>query len=362
MGITVSSEAFLTVLKTGLSKVKDSSTSIAASKKGLTVRFAGSAVTYQVIMEGEGKSFSDTEFDATNLSRLIATWKGEIEINVDGPELTVKRGRSIVTVPCAPSASFMSEDETEGNVEVEEEDKSFFRGWIKNHPLNSATSLKRALQSIKDNVTKTELVVEAEWGKTDLLKVQMIDQFHGILAYVKLPEVPQKKKVRIRIPMSAFLQLLDVTGDLYVDNSKVMIKDGNQALTCRFIANAAFGSIDDMVELVSGAKADIVVDGKELHSIVKRATAISEQDDVIVLSSKKKNFIVECATMKASVKEVIDGDGSLAKPVSLSPKNLQDITSCLEGKVSLSDMGHSIVFKSKKGDIQIHGAVVKREG
>lgn len=357
MGTIIKADELIKALKTGISKARDAQTLISCKKGKVSLVFKSASIVYSVIIDGEGKSFSDIEVDAQNLNKLIASYSGkDVTISVDGHEFTVKCGRSKIKIPCSPYDGFHSD-----HVEEAVSDGSTFSGWIKNHPLNSAASLKKAIQSIKDNVTKTELVVEAEWGKTDLLKVKLVDQFHGILAVVKLPKVPMKEKVRICIPLSSFIHLLDMSGDLYVDSTKVIIKEPTQSLECKFIAASAFGSIDDMVKLIKSVESPLKFSAKDLHTVVKKINSISESDDSISIRQEKKYLMVTASTSKAEVIESIEVEGSLASAFKLSPKNLLDISSCLIGDVSLGDEGHTIIFKSKKGDIAINGAIVKME-
>ena len=357
MGIIVKSEELNDLFKTGLAKVKDSQTIIQFNKGELTVTFSGTSVRYQRKIAGEGKSLPALEFDAALLMKLINTYKGDIEISLDNAELKVKRGRSSVKVACVKSNMFMSIDDTSDEGITTED--GLFNGWVQKHPLNSAISLRKALQSIRDNIAKTELVVEAEWGKSDLLKVKIVDQFHGIMAYVKLEEKPSKNKVRIRVPLSSFLLMLDVQGDLYVDSSRVLIKNSEHTLECRFVSGAAFGTIDDMTKLVEDTKPQLTCDGKELNAIVKRITSIAESDDTIRVAMAKDKLVVEASTVKATIREVLKSDGTLQNEAILPPKNLNDITSCLSGKVSIGEAGRSLIFKSTVKDITIHGALVK---
>ncbi len=361
MGTIIKADDLITAIKTGLSKVKDATASISSEKGKVRIVFKGSAVTYSHSIAGEGKSFPAYELDIANLNKLIASHaSSDIDLSVDGNEFTIKRGRSKIKVPCSSHDSFMS-DSTDEAITNDVETSDMFRGWVKNHPLKSAASLKRAIQSIKDNVTKTELIVEAEWGKSDFLKVKIVDQFHGILAVVKLAEVPMKKKVRICVPLSSFINLLDMTGDLYVDPTKVIVKNDDSYLECRFIAGSAFGTIDDMMKIFKSIDTTLTTSAKELNAVVKKISSVSEADDSITLRYHKKNLQLESATSKAEILEVIEAEGKLANSFKLSPKNLLDITSCLVGSVAIGDEGHSVVFKSKKDDISINAAIVKME-
>ncbi|QIG70311.1 hypothetical protein EVB87_211 [Rhizobium phage RHph_N28_1] len=361
MGIIVSSEEFRAALKIGLAKVKDPITSVAIRKGKLTLSFTGASVNYQKTIEcGEGK-LEPTAFDASLLSKLATPFSGELDLSVDGPDLKLfKKGRSKVTVPCAPFATGYSDDGDAENVEAVEDDPTLFKGWIEKHPLHHIYSLKSALKAIKDNITKTELVVEAEWGVNKLLRLKITDQFHGLLIIANLPEIPHKKKVRIRLPLSSFLLLTDITGDLFVDAGQAIIKDESQVLTCRFLAGAAFGSIDDMQTLVSQAKSETQVDAKELHNVVSRIAAIAEQDDMVNVSSNGKKLTVGAEMTKAAVKDFLPSKGELGA-FALPPKNFQDVTTCLSGMVSISDLGNSVIFKARKGEVVIYGAVVKVE-
>lgn len=362
MGIIVSSEEFRAALKTGLAKVKEPITSIAVRKEKLTLSFTGASVNYQkTIACGDGK-IEPTAFDAALLSKFVASFEGDMDISVDGPDLKLfRKGRSKVTVPCAPFATGYTDDGDAANVADVEDDPTLFKGWIKQHPLHHIYSLKSALKAIKDNITKTELVVEAEWGGNKMLRLKITDQFHGLLIIANLPEVPIKQKVRIRLPLSSFLLLTDITGDLFVDAGHAIIKDETQVLTCRFLAGASFGSIDDMQSLVSQAKTEIQVDAKELHGVVSRISSIAEQDDMIVLSTKGKKITVAAELTKAAIKEFLPSNGEIEGSIALPPKNFQDITTCMSGMLTLSDLGNSVIFKSRKAEVVIYGAVVKVE-
>lgn len=363
MAITVEADVFLTAIKSGLgklAKVKDAAYSISARKGKLVLLFAGSSIRYERSLPCEGK-LERVAFDATLLYRMASNFKGPLSIEVDSTDLIVKHGkRSTLKIP-ANVSDYDYGDASASVSDASTVEEGMFSGWLKKHPLTNAAALRKALSSIKDNVTpETELVVDLEWGGgSDILKVKIVDQFHGILAYVKLKE-SMKKRVNIRLPISSFLLLLDIDGEMYVDGSKVLIRNEEQSLQCKFIAGSAFGSIDDMVNLIGQAKPQITVPSKDFLNIVKRVVTISEQDDYLSLSANGKRLLMEAKTTKASISEAIATKGELSS-VALSPKNLQDIALCLTGDVSLTDSGAAIIFKSAKDDIVINGALVKME-
>lgn len=361
MAITVEADVFLTAVKIGLAKVKDAACSISARKGKLVLLFAGSSVRYERNIACEGK-LDKVAFNAALLHRMASGFKGPITLDMEGNDLTVKHGkRSTLKIPSEGSDYDYGDASDDDVAEAPAVEEGMFAGWLKKHPLTNAASLRKALSSIKDNITpKTELVVDIEWGeKSDILKVKIVDQFHGILAYVKLKQT-FKKKVSIRLPISSFLLLLDMDGELYVDGGKVIIRNDEHSLSCRFIAGSAFGSIADMVSLINQAEPQITVPSKEFLNVIKRAVTISEQDDYLSLSADGKQLLVESKTTKASISEAIAAKGKLGN-VALSPKNLQDIAMCLTGDVSLTDIGETIIFKSAKDDIVINGALVKME-
>lgn len=358
---TIPASDFLQAIKTGIAKVKDLSTVLYLEKGKLHLVFQGPAVRYSTSIKVVGDDFPPVELDIQGLYRLISTYVNDLTLTMDNNYIQIKSGRSRVRVPCSIVSGF-SPTSTEVSEEELEAEDGVFRGLLKNHPLKNAgnLNLKKSLQAIKDNVTKAELVVEAAWGKSKFLKIKLVDQFHGILAVISLPEVPLKQTVSIRIPLSSFLNLLDIEGDLYVDGSKVVVKNKRESLECRFIQGSVFGTIEDMENICNQPKKYAIVGGKSLHDIVKKVASISENDDYISFSTKKENLVLSADTSKAEIIESISIEGKL-DGFKLSPKNLLDITTTMAGHVQIADIGHSVIFKSALGDLQMNAAIVKME-
>lgn len=355
--ITLNSENFLQAVKTGIAKVKDASVSISAEASKLNLNFIGSSVQYQTYLTCSKGNLAATSFDAALLLKIVNTKSQDIVISQDGPELKFKAGRTIVKLSSSPYVVDDLESRVESDIPVSTDT---FTGWTKKHPLYSAISLKRSLQAIKDNITKSELVVEAQWGGDNLLKVKLVDQFHGILCVVKLDNIPTKKSVHIRLPLSSFLLMMDIKGDLYIDHSKVIVKDDDQTLTCFFVAATSFGSIEDMLSIVK-VKAQMTCEAKELIQAVKQVISITEPDDAINFAAKEGKLTIAAQAVKGSMRTSIKATGKFNSSFSLPPKNLQDIVSCLSKTAHISDIGTSLVLSSVNEDITVHGALVKLE-
>lgn len=358
MAITLNSEDFLPAVKTGLAKVRDAIVSIEAAQSILHLKFNGISIKYHIDIACSKGNLTAASFDAALLVKTLTAKSGELSISQDGPELKFKLGRTSVKLGSNSELSGAEiEEGTTGEVPFSSDT---FTGWTKKHPLYSALSLKRSLQAIKDNIAKTELVVEAEWGKDDILKVKLVDQFHGILCIVKLPSIPTRRHVYIRLPLSSFLLLMDIKGDLYIDSTKVIVKDNAQVLECAFIASNSYGTIADMMQMV-GVKSQVTCDAKELIQAVKQLTSITEQDDAIQFSAKEKSLALSTQAVKGSLRTSLSVKGKLASTFSLPPKNLQDIVSCMAKTVQLTDIGPNVIFTSISDDITVHGALRKLE-
>lgn len=361
MGIIVKSEQFIAVVSLGLSKVTAGVTTLAAKDGYLQLTFSNAAVRYQKrIACGEGK-IAEVAFDAVMLKKLFTDTSGDAEISVNGPELIVKRGRSNCKVQCIAASTMSEFAESENDdtaADAEGVDPNIFQGWLKKHPLSHLVAYKKNLTAIRDNLTKEELVVEAEWGEDVNLILKIADQFHGIIVYVTLPEIPAKKRVRIRLPLNSFLLLLDITGKLYVDAKKAMITDDTQTLSCKFIVGSSFGSIDEMAGLINKFDPKVEAEAKDFLSICKRVTAICEDDDTVTLHTKNKHLIVAASTEKAAVREALMATGSIDK-MTLSPKNLFDLANVMAGTVKFDATETALLMRCKRGDAVVYGAMVK---
>lgn len=354
--ITVDGKEFQTVLKVGLSKVKGARCSLSATKKSLTLYFNNETIQYRYKMQAIGESTVEQAFEGALLYKLVQTFKGELQLDVTSSTLYVKHGRSKVSVPTMPPVDTMLDE-----APIEKE-SSTFKGWITNHPLYRAELVKKSLQSIQDNITSSELLVEALWGdNSNTLKIMVTDQFHGLLATVSDKEVYTDKAIRINLPLSSFLLMMDIRGDLYIGHNYVEVKSENARLRCTYLANEGVASIEEF-ESVGKIKPQIYVDQQDTLDVLKKVIAFSEEDDVVSFHCKKNLFYIGMESTRGSVKEGIECNGSIDE-CRVSPKNTVDIFAGLsKGKVGLAtNQGNLVVFYEaldKNKSVSIVGASV----
>lgn len=358
MGLIIESAELSSCLKIGLAKVKDATATMVASKNILTLYFNGAAVRYAHRISYKGdKGFTERAFDAPLLQKLVSAFKGETEISVTTSQIIFKN-RSTVKITSQVPEYVASEDD-----DVKTNGENAIAGKVKNHPLWTTSTLKTALKAIKDNVAKTELLVEAKWGgESKTLDVMVTDAFHGVLCTVVLDEPPvTKKEVVIRLPLSSFLLLIDMRGDLYMDENKIEVKGDNFDFMFSFLSGSAFASIEDMRILTKQAD-QVKTDGGSLVIAAKKAAEITEDDDTLEIYTKKEKLYIVCETERASIKEVISCHGSFKHRMKLSPKNFLDILAGTgSSDVTMAMTADNLIIRTS-GKTSIAGAMVRYEG
>ena len=328
MSVVVDAVEFNATLKMGLAKVKSAVVLISASKTLLTLSFHGPAVRYSrwIKCKISGEGFSDKAVDSVLLQKLLTSYKGEMTISLSNTHLSFK-SKGTVTLPFADFNSDFNPYEVK-----DVNNNNTYKGVIKNHPLYHTSTLKKSLQAIKDNISKEELMVEAKWGgKSKTLDVMVIDQFHGVLCRIDIEDMGKSKEYDIKLPLSAFLLLIDSRGDITIEGSRLEVRGEDFEMSFSFILGTTFASIDDMIALVN-VKPTAKVDGLSALTAAKKATAISEDDDSLIIYTKKNVLYLKCETEKATIKEAIACTGNLPESLKLTPKNFLDL---------LSSMGNS---------------------
>ena len=359
--VVVDSKEFQAVMKLGLSKVKGAECSLSASKKYLTLHFNNPTVQFQYKIDSRGESLHEYSFDGVLLQTLTNNFKDEMEIEAGGSYLLLKNKRSKVTLPTLPPSEQMyTEDSSKDATKIKG-----FSGSITDHPLHQAETIKKSLQSIKDNISGTDLVVEAQWGgKQDFLKIMVVDQFHGLLANLENKQEVKGNFVKIHLPLTSLLLLMDLRGDLYVGETYIEVKSERSKLRCAYLSGEGVASIEEF-ETLMNAGASVYVQQTEVLAAMKKVIKLAEPDDSLTMYAKKTILYVGIETSKGSIKEGIECRGVMDK-VNLSPKNALDIFAGIyKGEVGMTVAnGNLLVYSSltdKERNVSLFGATVLME-
>lgn len=356
MTAVVDAVDFTSTLKRGLDKVKSAFVSISASPTLLTISLVGPAVKYRRWIPCKAESgFSEKTVDSALLQKLLASYKGTLTISLSSTHMHFKT-RGTVSLP------FSDFGQQDNAYEVKDlNDNGGYKGVIKNHPLYHTSNLKRSLQAIKDNVSKEELMVEAKWGgESTTLDVMVIDQFHGVLCRIDISEMGKSKEYDIRLPLSAFLLLLDTKGDITIENQRLEVRGEDFEMSFTFVAVASPATIEDMIGLVS-AKSQVKVDGLAILTAAKKATAISEPDDALFLYTKSDNLFLKCETSAATIKEKLPCSGKLPSKIKLTPKNFLDVLASMGASdVEMAVTEGNLVMRTRS-KAAIYGAMALME-
>jgi hypothetical protein len=344
-----------------ISSAKEKQTSLMVVENNLILKFVSNNFVYAHKIELQsGDKLDEFFYDHEILARITNNKTGSVTLQEKNQKLKIS-SKSV--------QAELNANELKSTLNVE-----FSELWKKEgskidiSPITkNSTSLKKILQSIKDHVTKSELVARASWKKSDL-SVMLADSFHGIIMKSKLEE-PAKTGSEISLPVSAFIMVIEISPALYINETFCVSMSKTEYLKSTLIETSNSQITFDMFEnLVNLPKhTSCVVSNNALGNALKSVSSIAEESVAATLETDltKKVVSLTAKSTAGSVKEKFTVSDIKGKDfsVSLNQNNLQDILSCVGSSYELSRTKTSdiLVLESVQMGVKISGALLASE-
>ena len=361
--ITVDIQKLNTALLTGkriLSSAKDKQTSLMVYENNLILKFVSTNFIYShKIPLIDGSSLEEFFYDHEILVKITTSKTGDVKISEKNGKLKILSK----SVQAELNATELKSSLTVDISELWKKEGSK----IDISPITSnSTNLKKILQSIRDHVTKSELVARASW-KDSNLSVMLADSFHGIIMKSKLED--NKGASEISLPVSAFILVVEISPNLYVSDTFCVAMSKTEYLKSVLIETSNSQITFDMFEeIIKQPKpTSFIVSNNNLGTALKSVSSIAEESVAATLETDftKKSISLTAKSNAGTVKEKFMISDIKGKDfnVSLNQSNLADLLSCMGNSYEIAKSKNSdvLILESTLMGVKISGALLASE-